>query len=430
MSDQHLSKLAFSSLGLPRELMQGIEKAGFSYCTPIQAETLPLALQGLDVAGQAQTGTGKTAAFLLALMHHLLKHPAARRKPNQPRALVLAPTRELAVQIHKDAEQLGAHSGFRFGVVYGGAGYDTQRTMLETGVDVLIGTPGRIIDYFKQHVFDLKAAQVMVLDEADRMFDLGFIADVRFILRRLPPPEQRLNMLFSATLSLRVTELAYEHMNNPRLIAIEPDKVTADKVIQKVYHTSNEEKIPLLIGLLKSIGAGHSAGRSIVFTNTKHAAHRVWSYLEGNGFRAAMLSGEVPQNKRLKLLNDFQRGELAILVATDVAARGLHIPGVSHVFNYDLPQSGEDYVHRIGRTARAGASGDAISFACEDYAFTMPDIESYVGHKIPVARITPELLAQPLPPVKSERPVLPHRPQRGKPRARSSPPSRQSARRR
>ncbi|RJQ49340.1 MAG: DEAD/DEAH box helicase, partial [Gammaproteobacteria bacterium] len=229
MSDQHLSKLAFSSLGLPRELMQGIEKAGFSYCTPIQAETLPLALQGLDVAGQAQTGTGKTAAFLLALMHHLLKHPAVRRKPNQPRALVLAPTRELAIQIHKDAEQLGAHSGFRFGVVYGGAGYDTQRTMLETGVDVLIGTPGRIIDYFKQHVFDLKAAQVMVLDEADRMFDLGFIADVRFILRRLPPPEQRLNMLFSATLSLRVTELAYEHMNNPRLIAIEPDKVTADK---------------------------------------------------------------------------------------------------------------------------------------------------------------------------------------------------------
>ncbi len=425
MSDQHLSKLVFASLGLSKELMQGIEDAGFSYCTPIQAETLPLALQGQDVAGQAQTGTGKTAAFLLALMHHLLKHPAAARRPNQPRALVLAPTRELAIQIHKDAEQLGAHSGFRFGVVYGGAGYDTQRTMLETGVDVLIGTPGRIIDYFKQHVFDLKAAQVMVLDEADRMFDLGFINDVRFILRRLPPPEQRLNMLFSATLSLRVTELAYEHMNSPRLIAIEPDKVTVDTVTQRVYHTSNEEKIPLLIGLLKSMGAV----RSIVFTNTKHAAHKVWTYLEGNGFKAAMLSGDVPQNKRIQLLNEFQRGELAILVATDVAARGLHIPGVSHVFNYDLPQSGEDYVHRIGRTARAGASGDAISFACEDYAFTMPEIEDFVGHKIPVARITPELLVKPLPPVKSERPVLQY-PSRGKPRARSGPPKRPAARRR
>ncbi len=425
MSGQHLSKLAFASLGLSKELMQGIEDAGFSFCTPIQAETLPLALQGQDMAGQAQTGTGKTAAFLLALMHHLLKHPAAARRPNQPRALVLAPTRELAIQIHKDAEQLGAHSGFRFGVVYGGAGYDTQRTMLETGVDVLIGTPGRIIDYFKQHVFDLKAAQVMVLDEADRMFDLGFINDVRFILRRLPPPEQRLNMLFSATLSLRVTELAYEHMNSPRLIAIEPDKVTVDTVTQRVYHTSNEEKIPLLIGLLKSM----DAARSIVFTNTKHAAHKVWCYLEGNGFKAAMLSGDVPQNKRIQLLNDFQRGELAILVATDVAARGLHIPGVSHVFNYDLPQSGEDYVHRIGRTARAGASGDAISFACEDYAFTMPEIEDYVGHKMPVARITPELLAKPLPPVKSERPVLQH-PSRGKPRARSGPPKRPAARRR
>ncbi len=425
MSGQHLSKLAFASLGLSKELMQGIEDAGFAFCTPIQAETLPLALQGQDVAGQAQTGTGKTAAFLLALMHHLLKHPAAARRPNQPRALVLAPTRELAIQIHKDAEQLGAHSGFRFGVVYGGAGYDTQRTMLETGVDVLIGTPGRIIDYFKQHVFDLKAAQVMVLDEADRMFDLGFINDVRFILRRLPPPEQRLNMLFSATLSLRVTELAYEHMNSPRLIAIEPDKVTVDTVTQRVYHTSNEEKIPLLIGLLKSM----DATRSIVFTNTKHAAHKVWTYLEGNGFKAAMLSGDVPQNKRIQLLNEFQRGELAILVATDVAARGLHIPGVSHVFNYDLPQSGEDYVHRIGRTARAGASGDAISFACEDYAFTMPEIEEYIGHKMPVARITPELLAKPLPPVKSERPVLQH-PSRGKPRARSGPPKRSAARRR
>ncbi|MDO9371215.1 MAG: ATP-dependent RNA helicase RhlB [Gammaproteobacteria bacterium] len=398
-SEKHLTTVAFSDLGLPAPLLQGVEEAGFSWCTPIQAETLPLALAGHDVAGQAQTGTGKTAAFLLALMNHLLKHPVpAGRKANQPRALVLAPTRELAIQIHKDAEVLGKHSGLSLGLVYGGTGYDTQRAMMEAGVDILIGTPGRVIDYFKQHVFDLKAAQVMVLDEADRMFDLGFIKDVRFLLRRLPPPEQRLNMLFSATLSWRVTELAYEHMNSPRLIAVEPDKVTADKVTQAVYHVGNEEKIALLIGLLRRT----DAKRSIVFVNTKAAAHKVLGYLLGNGFGTALLSGDVPQKKRQQLLAEFQEGKLAILVATDVAARGLHIPEVSHVFNYDLPQSGEDYVHRIGRTARVGASGDSISFACEEYAFTLPEIEAYTGHKIPVVRVTDELLATPLPPHKSE----------------------------
>ncbi|MDP1708611.1 MAG: ATP-dependent RNA helicase RhlB [Gammaproteobacteria bacterium] len=399
-SKKHLTEVAFSGLGLPAPLMQGIEEIGFSFCTPIQAETLPLALAGHDVAGQAQTGTGKTAAFLLALMNHLLKHPAEPgRKANQPRALVLAPTRELAIQIHKDAVILGGHAGLSLGLVYGGTGYDTQRAMMEAGVDILIGTPGRVIDYFKQHVFDLKAAQVMVLDEADRMFDLGFIKDVRFLLRRLPPPERRLNMLFSATLSWRVTELAYEHMNSPRLIEVEPDKVTADKVTQAVYHVANEEKIALLIGLLRRT----DATRSIVFVNTKAAAHRVLGYLTGNGFGTALLSGDVPQKKRQQLLAEFQAGKLAILVATDVAARGLHIPEVSHVFNYDLPQSGEDYVHRIGRTARVGASGDSISFACEEYAFTLPEIEDYTGHKIPVMRVTDELLAKPLlPPHKSE----------------------------
>lgn len=406
MSDKHLTEIPFSSFNLPKELLVGIADAGFLYCTPIQAQALPPVLAGTDVAGRAQTGTGKTAAFLLAVMNCLLTIPEPeKRKQNQPRALILAPTRELAIQIYKDAEVLGKHTTLRIGLVYGGTGYESQREQLEAGVDILVGTPGRTIDYFKQHVFDLKAIQAMVLDEADRMFDLGFIKDIRFLLRRMPHPEQRLNMLFSATLSHRVNELAYEHMNNPRLIEIEPEKVTADKVTQIVYHVAKEEKIPLLLGLLQRM----DPKRSLIFVNTKLAAHKVWSYLESNGFQSAVLSGDVPQRKREHLLSQFQRGELPILVATDVAARGLHIPAVSHIFNYDLPQDGEDYVHRIGRTARAGASGDAISFACEQYAFSLIDIEGYTGHKIAIGRITDGVLVKPLPPVKSEHgPLFPH----------------------
>ena len=391
MSSNHLSDQSFAHLGLPEPLLQGVREAGFEFCTPIQAGTLPLALSGRDVAGQAQTGTGKTAAFLLAAFNRLLTQPAdVTRRANQPRAVMLAPTRELAIQIHKDAEVLGRHSGLKLGLVYGGTGYDSQRKMLEDGVDVLIGTPGRIIDYFKQHVFDLMAVQVMVLDEADRMFDLGFIKDIRFLLNRMPPATDRLGMLFSATLSYRVIELAYEHMNNPELVKIESETVTADRVTQIVYHTANEEKIPLLVGLLRHM----DPHRSLVFANTKGAAERVSAWLSGNGFKAEVISGDVPQNKREKLLEQFLSGELPILVATDVAARGLHIPDVSHVFNFDLPQDAEDYVHRIGRTARAGAAGDAISFACEEYAFSLMDIEQYIGDKIPVGRITEEFLAK------------------------------------
>jgi ATP-dependent RNA helicase RhlB len=397
---EHLTDTRFQDLNLPEALQQGIKDAGFVNCTPIQAESLPLALAGEDIAGQAQTGTGKTAAFLLAVFNHLLLHPAdPKRKPNQPRALILAPTRELAIQIHADAETLVTHTGFTMGLAYGGTGYESQRKQLEQGVDVLIGTPGRIIDYFKQKVFNLKALQVMVLDEADRMFDLGFIDDIRFLLRRMPPAAERLNMLFSATLSYRVTELAYEHMNSPQMVKIETDNVTADNVTQAVYYTANNEKIPLLLGLL-----GHmDPRRSIVFVNTKRVAERVWAYLEGNGIKAAVLSGDVPQKKRTSLLKRFQQGELPVLVATDVAARGLHIPEVSHVFNFDLPQDAEDYVHRIGRTARAGATGDAISFACEDYTYSLPEIEAYIGHKIPMGSISEELLVKPKPPVKQQR---------------------------
>jgi len=273
-------------------------------------------------------------------------------------------------------------------VVYGGSGYEQQRNDLQVGVDILIGTPGRLIDYFKQHVFDLKAIQAMVLDEADRMFDLGFIKDIRYLLRRMPPPEQRLNMLFSATLPLRVTELAYEHMNNAQTVSIASERRTADKITEVLYVPGNEEKIPLLLGLLKQM----DAHRTIVFVNTKRAAERVWGYLEANGFKAAVLSGDVPQKKRIQLLEQFQRGELPVMVATDVAARGLHIPDVSHVINYDLPQDAEDYVHRVGRTARAGASGDAISFACEEYAFSLGEIEAYIGYEIPRGRICNDLL--------------------------------------
>lgn len=406
MSEHHLTNILFSSFNLPEKLAQGIEKTGFNQCTPIQAETLPLALAGTDVAGQAQTGTGKTAAFLIALMNRLLTSDIDRDISNtNPRALVLAPTRELALQIHKDAITLTETTGLSLGVVYGGAGYDSQREMLRAGVDILIGTPGRTIDYFKQHIFDLKSIEVMVLDEADRMFDLGFIKDIRFLLRRMPPSERRLNLLFSATLSLRVTELAYEHMNNPTLVQIEPDKVTADKVVQLIYYASNDEKIPLLLGLLKKIGPK----RAIIFVNTKDAGNKVNAFLTGNGFEAGTLSGDVPQKKRISLLKDFQEGKLPILVATDVAARGLHIPDVSHIFNYDLPQDSEDYVHRIGRTARAGSSGTAISFACEDYAFALPDIEAYVGHKIPTERVTAELLLTPQPPIYPKRTAKSHR---------------------
>jgi ATP-dependent RNA helicase RhlB len=400
MTTHHLTEKSFSEFDLPEALLAGTRDAGFERCTPIQATALPIALSGRDVAGQAQTGTGKSAAFLLATFAHLLAHPArVERKPTSPRAVILAPTRELAIQIHKDAAVLGAHAGFRLGLVYGGTGYDSQRKMLEEGVDVLIGTPGRIIDYFKQHIFDLKAVQVMVLDEADRMFDLGFIKDIRFLLHRMPPPSERLGLLFSATLSYRVTELAYEHMNNPELVKIESDKVTADRVTQVLYHTANEEKLPLLVGLLRHM----DPHRSLVFTNTKGGAERVRLWLRANGFEAEVISGDVPQAKRERLLRDFQTGQLPILVATDVAARGLHIPDVSHVFNFDLPQDREDYVHRIGRTARAGASGDAVSFACEQYSFSLPEIEEYIGHKITVARITPDLLAELIPPPRGAR---------------------------
>lgn len=410
MTDKPLTDISFSQFDLHPALADGLTKAGFTRCTPIQALTLPLALNGRDIAGQAQTGTGKTLAFLIATLDRLLKRPAlANRGDADPRALILAPTRELAIQIHKDALAFGAELGIKYALVYGGVDYDKQREILQRGADVIIATPGRLIDYVKQHkVVSLHACEVCVLDEADRMFDLGFIKDLRFLLRRLPARGERQTLLFSATLSLRVLELAYEHMNEPEKLVVEAETVTAARVRQKVYFPANEEKIPLLIGLLtRSEGT-----RTMVFVNTKAWVENVAKALERAGFRVGVISGDVPQKKRESLLSRFKRGDMEVLVATDVAARGLHIDGVSHVYNFDLPFEAEDYVHRIGRTARLGAEGDAISFACERYAQSLPDIEAYIEQKIPTAPVDPELLVAaprkpraPLPVVDGEEPV-------------------------
>ena len=396
MTERLLTDVRFASLDLEPSILRGIEEAGFEYCTPIQAQSLPAVLAGRDVEGQAQTGTGKTAAFLVGIMNLLLREP---RHPGvgsgQPRAIVLAPTRELAVQIHRDAEQIGLHTGLRFGVVFGGTGYESQREMLRAGLDVLIGTPGRLIDYFKQKIFHLGAIRVAVLDEADRMFDLGFIKDIRYLMRRMPPPQERLSLLFSATLSMRVRELAYEHMNLPTMVDATPENhVTVASVSQRLYHVGEKEKIPLLIGLLRQM----DVTRTIIFFNTKREAEKVDSWLDGNGFSAGLLTGDVPQNKRLSLLNRFTKGDLPILLATDVAARGLHIPDVSHVFNYDLPQDAEDYVHRVGRTARAGAKGDAVSFSCERFCYSLTDIEAFIGQSIPAEVASANMMADPEPP--------------------------------
>ncbi len=371
--------MKFTELDLPEEVLRGIAEAGFTECTPIQEKTLPIALSGRDVAGQAQTGTGKTAAFLVTLFTRLLTRQREAGE-SHPRALILAPTRELVVQIEKDAQLLGRHAGFSVQAVYGGVDYQKQRNALKEGADIVIGTPGRLIDYLKQKVYTLKSIEALVIDEADRMFDMGFIADLRFILRRLPPFDKRQNMMFSATLNQRVMELAYEFMNLPEKVSATPERMTAERVEQVLYHVSSREKFPLLLGLLKKEGMA----RTMIFVNTKREAEFLHDRLNANEFPCRVISGDVDQKRRLRILEDFKQGKLPILIATDVASRGLHIDGVSHVINYDLPQDAEDYVHRIGRTARAGAEGKAISLADENGAFHLEAIEEYSKQKIPV----------------------------------------------
>ena len=392
MQQNYLSSARFADFPLHPLVLQALNDKGFEFCTPIQALSLPVTLQGKDVAGQAQTGTGKTIAFLTALFHHLLTHPIETDK-NQPRALILAPTRELAVQIEHDAQIFLKTTKFKAALAYGGDGYDKQLKAIENGVDVLIGTTGRVIDYVKQGIIRLDQIQTVVLDEADRMFDLGFIRDIRYLLRKCPPPQQRLTMLFSATLSYKVRELAFEDMNDPEYVEIEPEQKTGQQIKEELFYPSNQDKIPLLLTLLEE----EWPERCIIFANTKHQCEAIWGYLAADGHRVGLLTGDVAQKKRLSLLKQFTDGELDILVATDVAARGLHIAEVTHVFNYDLPDDREDYVHRIGRTGRAGESGISISFACEQYAMNLPAIEEYIGHSIPVSQYDPNALLQDIP---------------------------------
>jgi len=380
--------------------VRGIRDAGFVTATAIQEAALPLALKGKDVAGQSQTGTGKTAAFLIAAFTRCLRTPSpAKTGVTAPRVLIIAPTRELVVQIEADAHLLGAHTGLRIISVYGGIDYNKQREALRDGADVLVGTPGRLIDYLKQHVWSPSKVEVLVIDEADRMFDMGFIADLRFILRKLPKPERRQSFLFSATLSFRVMELTWEFMNNPVQITITPNQKTVEKAEQVLYHVGREEKFNLLLGLLKREGGS----RILIFSNTREEARRLEDRLGRNGWQARALTGDVDQKKRLKLLNDFKDGELPVLVATDVASRGLHIEGVTHVINWDMPQDAEDYVHRIGRTARAGAAGKAISLADETSALAVEPIEKFIGQKILVEWAGDDLYLAEIKPTSEER---------------------------
>ena len=402
MSTNHLSQLSFAELPIHPKILNALQSKGFEYCTPIQALSLPITLAGKDVAGQAQTGTGKTMAFLIAVFHHLLQNESDNiTEGKQPRALILAPTRELAVQIANDAELLVKKTGLKTALAYGGDGYDKQLKAIEDGADILIGTTGRVIDYVKQGIISLNRIQVAVLDEADRMFDLGFIKDIRYLLRKSPPPSQRLTMLFSATLSYKVRELAFEDMNEPEYIEIEPLQKTGHRIKEELFYPSNQDKMALLMTLLEE----EWPERCIIFANTKHRCEDIWGYLSADGHRVGLLTGDVVQKKRLALLKQFTDGDLDVLVATDVAARGLHIADVTHVFNYDLPDDCEDYVHRIGRTGRAGESGVSISFACEEYAMNLPAIEQYIGHSIPVSQYDPDALLTDLP--------KPHRLKRG-----------------
>jgi ATP-dependent RNA helicase RhlB len=408
---RHLTETPLSSYDLPDEVRRGLSDAGFQFATPIQERALPIALAGRDVAGQAQTGTGKTAAFLITTFTKLLRSQP-RRDPRGPRALVVAPTRELVVQIDAEAKQLGAHTGLSTLAVFGGIDYRKQREALRRRPDVLVGTPGRLLDYEQQGATTFADVEVLVIDEADRMFDMGFIRDLRRILRRCPPYDRRQTMLFSATLSPRVMELAWEHTNNAEKVEVEPERVGAHGITEVLYHCSTREKLALLIGLLEAEGGS----RILIFVNRRTTAAELIRALSANGYPTRALAGNVPQEKRLKILRDFKEGKLAVLVATDVASRGLHIEGVSHVINYDLPQDAEDYVHRIGRTGRAGAVGTAVSIACEDYVFSLDAIQKLIGREIPVEWAPENILA-------TGRQVVDTRPHR-----RAPPPRRPAAR--
>jgi len=384
-----MSTTPFSQLDLPDSLQQAIDDLGFTAMTAIQQLALPKTLAGQDVAAQGRTGTGKTATFLITIIHHLLRHKAMHgHKQHHVRAVVIAPTRELVIQIGKDALALVKHTDLRCHTVYGGVDYELQQKAFEKGVDILIGTPGRLIDYHKKHCFSLGRCEVAVIDEADRMFDLGFIRDLRYMMRRLPKYNERQALLFSATLSHREMELAFEHKNNPEKFRGEEGDITASGVTEELFHTAMDEKLPLLIHLLRQ----KEVARGLVFINEKRTGEKVARTLAKYGFKVGILSGDVRQKKRMRILEDFTCGKLHLLVATDVASRGIHVDDITHVFNYDLPEDAENYVHRIGRTARAGNEGKAISFSCERFCFGLPDIEALTNHTIPVQLLDPTWL--------------------------------------
>jgi ATP-dependent RNA helicase RhlB len=367
--------MKFSEFNLDQDIIKGISEAGFKECLPVQEKTFYHTLNGEDVSVQSQTGTGKTAAFLISVFH------ALTGKMRNRKCLIIAPTRELAVQIEEEAKLLGSFLDLRIGCFYGGVSYHKQEKLLEGGdINIIIGTPGRLIDFARQGKIDFKDIGVLVIDEADRLFDMGFLPDIRWMLKRMPKYKERQTMLFSATLGIRTREIAWEHMNEPFEIILNPDRMTVEAISQVIYHVESREKMPLLLGILK----GRESGNALIFTNTKQAAFMVSNRLERNGYKSEYLIGDLPQNKREKIIDDFKSGRLQYLVATDVAARGLHVDNLDLVVNYDLPEDPENYVHRIGRTGRTGKSGSAITLACEKFVMGLESVESFIEMKIPV----------------------------------------------
>jgi ATP-dependent RNA helicase RhlB len=373
-----LTNVSFEEFNLPSEILMGIKDAGFTFCTPIQSKVLPLSLKGQDIAGQAQTGTGKTAAFLVTVISRILEFKD--RAAGFPSAIIVAPTRELAQQIDEEAGILCRYTGLTHVQVVGGVDYQKQADILRKGVDIVICTPGRIIDYFKQGIFKTGEIKIVVIDEADRLLDLGFSKDMRYILQKLPHYQKRQSMLFSATLSYSVLELTYEYMNLPEFISVAPEEIVVEGINQSLFHVGKDSKFSLLLGLLKK----EEWSRILIFVNTRSGVEWLAEKLKGNGYPAEGITGDLPQRQRFKLMERFKNGSIKILVATDVASRGIHVEDITHVINYDLPQDAENYVHRIGRTARAGKNGIALSLACEDFVLYLESIEAKLGHKIPV----------------------------------------------
>lgn len=372
-------KTRFHDLDLPDSVMHAIHDLGFEYCTPIQAESLPASLRGRDTIGQAQTGTGKSAAFILTILNRLLTVIPEERFASEPRALIIAPTRELAMQIGKDAEGLARHSGLNVVTVLGGMNYEEQRRQLRDGVvDILVATPGRLIDFMRSQDVFLDQVEVLVLDEADRMLDMGFIPDVRRIVRSTPPKHIRQTLLFSATFNFDVRILIDQWTTDPLKVEIEPESVATDRVDQTFLLVQESDKYRLLETFL----AEQKPERCIIFANRRDVTRNLCERLSKKQHKAVLLSGEVNQQKRIKTLERFREGQVNIMVATDVAGRGIHVDGVSHVINYTLPEDPEDYVHRIGRTGRAGAKGVSLSLISEDDAFALPDLEKYLGTKL------------------------------------------------